>query len=681
MKRVRQKTDVAFHTVKAFFFFLRQTASEKFFWLTCFFFAIAFFLTCFVVLKDRIQSEMRVLKTQAQHQSIRADFRIYQLKQQLQQLERMFLKPVKDISFTHENQVDLVLHDVSTPALVTKKEQSLSAINTRLLGRLLTHAPRMLGQFLKYNRDIANFYFIEENFSLVYQKPTLKESISNADELELLAYPYPVLKRLSALFKGFSGIQGSDKSWHIRYVHPVFQDQLLLGFFVITIPQIFFGQLLNTVSLSAGHLFFVDNQNRILAHKTPKTLTTSIELLKKYLKQSGDTVLEEDSSRGRHTCLTYSLKEGPFRFVLLVNKYALFYEHLKTLLKEVAFVFLSFFMLVLTLWIWLRTKVMRPFKQLINHINQERLNVATSDAGFSGAFKTWAQLITTAFEEKRGKAVMMDRMLKSYESQLSTMLTYLSQTQRQLFEREKLASVGIITMGFTHRAYHNTHIPHLYFEHLLKHINKASQKTRDALEAHVPQLVKTLEQLSAAHEKNREMLREFLLHTDASVSQNRCVVSKTAKNYIKLTLESFFALYGASPMLLNITFPQGNLHLPLTPHHFGAILTTFLFRAMQVASTHAKKHAQPGFVPQVHLTFKAQKRTLEIVLQDTGSPLPENITEKEEQEADVQKSSSDIEHWELQTKHLIEHYSGSLSSQNKNGLATFCITLPLLKSA
>ena len=680
--------------------FLKNMSAQRLFFLILLFFVLSLFLTFGLFWRQKVGIHLEVLKARIQQQHIRVDFSLYQLKSQVRELENLFVRPFKPLDYQKDTFIPLPVHNSPDGAILTIREKPpLSPFSQQLMDRVMAHGPSMLGRFLKHNPFVESFYFIEEDFFLTYPKQIAFDPYHLMTQGELHRYAYPVLKRLARLFKGWSGIQGNINDWHIRYVHPCYQQNLLLGFFVLNMPQEFFAHMISKVDFSFGHLFLVDKQRRILAHKTPTEMTSNIQMLSNYVPRT--TFKFETQTKftsipfSRYISYTLPLTEGPWKFVFVIDTRQLFWSDLKRLAKELYWIVICFAMLALCMWVLIRYVFMQPLKQFMNHINHERLNLKTKPAQLKGMWQDWGQMLSAAFQEKRGNIVMLDRSLKSYESQLSTTLTYLRQTQRQLFVREKLASVGVIATGFSYRTYQKMHTAHTQLQRLLEDIKGIPKEQLFQLQSAAPKLLPYLETLFVQNKHNKDELKKLLfwhkeIHAQPDYTVHTCHVTEVVKRYTKLTLESFFSLYPPCPLHFDICLPPEDLYLPMPPYHFGALLTSFLFQAFQVScdqwldgqknGTHKGDADQRLDMPRVRLVLHRKKRMIDIMIQDNGPQVPDAMEGdffNELPQRTGGKEGGESALWTSLSQALIQQYNGTFSFQSQKAHTTFKITLPL----
>ncbi len=221
------------------------------------------------------------------------------------------------------------------------------------------------------------------------------------------------------------------------------------------------------------------------------------------------------------------------------------------------------------------------------------------------------------------------------KNQLEETLEELKQTQNQLIQQEKLASLGELTAGIAHE-----------IQNPLNFVNNFSEVSTELLEelkgelngSNVPEnssdiiedLIQNLQKISYHGKRASGIVRNMLEHSRASTGERQQVdLNALTEEYIKLSFHGLRAkdksFNSDFKVLPDPTLPV----IEAIPQDLGRVLLNLCNNAFYAVSKKARENI-PGYKPLVTIATETlpKDKTVKIILSDNGAGIPEELKNK-----------------------------------------------------
>ena len=263
----------------------------------------------------------------------------------------------------------------------------------------------------------------------------------------------------------------------------------------------------------------------------------------------------------------------------------------------------------------------------------------------------------------------------------------LSQTQQQLIQKEKMASLGELTAGIAHEIQNPLNFVNNFSEvstELVTELEDEQQKpNRDTqLEA---ELLGDLKQnlLKITHHGSRasSIVKGMLEHSRSSTGQKEPTdLNALADEYLRLAYQGIRAKDKTFNADLNTDFDPNLGLLDLVPQELGRVLLN-LYNNAFYALQQKQKTAPPEYQPTVCVRTALVDSRIEIWVKDNGTGIPENTKAKIFQPFFTTKPTGEGTGLGLSLSYdiITKGHGGSLLVQSQEGQgAEFVIELPIL---
>lgn len=273
------------------------------------------------------------------------------------------------------------------------------------------------------------------------------------------------------------------------------------------------------------------------------------------------------------------------------------------------------------------------------------------------------------------------------KNQLEETLEELKQTQNQLIQQEKLASLGELTAGIAHE-----------IQNPLNFVNNFSEVSAELMEelkeelkgSNIPEnssdiiedLVQNLQKISYHGKRASGIVRNMLEHSRASAGERQQVdLNALAEEYIKL---SFHGLRAKDKSFNSDFKVLPDPHLPsieAIPQDLGRVLLNLCNNAFYAVSKKAGENIS-GYKPLVTIATEnlPEERAVKITLSDNGAGIPEELKNKIFQPFFTTKPTGQGTGLGLSLSYdiITKGHSGEITVESTEGEGTrFIICLPV----
>lgn len=544
------------------------------------------------------------------------DFRLSMLKSTTQRLDRIFDQPSSIVDVSPKPQPVRILLDSVFGVLDT--HQALDKPATKIFAQFKEYAPFFLRSLYKQFPDVERIYFVSSAISFMAPFPQKNTpSDINDKNYGLTSYNYEILSRLSSYFTGWSSPSYHGQSWHVRYIHPCYNQHTLLGFFAVHIGPSFLKRYLRTLMVPFGHVLLVAENGDILLEKSTRGFGQPKKLPEKMTSYVRQIILQKDNYATRtapYRINVMNLKSGPWKLCFVTTSSSLLRRtmgpiSLLFLWSDLIYVAIGLLALLGLNAYLVHVGFIHPMRMIINHINQERLNLQTNLFRFEQPWRHWAQLISASFVEKRNRSARLENTLKERMGDLSQMMDYLKKNQYQLISGERLMSLGGTAIGVAYEMRGFL----AYISNLLKHSPSITSPNHAEILIYV--------------NRCNNLLKDVLIcgygGDDAFAPVD---LNELLKRYVKLSTFCFFSKNGPVPVLVDIQLPSRTLTCFGIEHQLGAAVFSLVSQALESAFfgyTNA-----PDVLPSIEVELVVHDYNCAIHIKDTGPFLGKKTQEE-----------------------------------------------------
>ena len=234
-------------------------------------------------------------------------------------------------------------------------------------------------------------------------------------------------------------------------------------------------------------------------------------------------------------------------------------------------------------------------------------------------------LLEKKVEERTGE-------LKEANKELLTAMMNLQDTQAQLIQREKMASLGELIAGIAHE-----------IQNPLNFVNNFSESTSELLEDMKNEMLagNTGEAISLAgeaiensqriiyHGKRADsIVKSMLLHSGGGTGKKEPTdINALTEEYLRMSYHGLRAKDTSFNARLVTSFDPGIGQIAVAPQELGRVLLNLYNNAFYTVNE-KKKQLNGIFEPTVWVSTRHTGSGIEIVVQDNGNGIPEKVLEK-----------------------------------------------------
>jgi len=225
-----------------------------------------------------------------------------------------------------------------------------------------------------------------------------------------------------------------------------------------------------------------------------------------------------------------------------------------------------------------------------------------------------------------------NRLLSKQKTKLESTLLSLKETQKQLIQSEKMASLGELTAGIAHE-----------IQNPLNFVNNFSDVNRelsDELESEIDKGnyedakaiakdIKENEEKINYHGKRADaIVKGMLQHSrTASGEKEPTDINKLADEYLRLSYHGFRSKDKLFNATLTTEFDAGIGKLDVIPQEIGRVILNLINNAFYAINEKQKQNLN-GYEPTVTVSTKKNADTVVILVKDNGNGIPQKILDK-----------------------------------------------------
>lgn len=292
-----------------------------------------------------------------------------------------------------------------------------------------------------------------------------------------------------------------------------------------------------------------------------------------------------------------------------------------------------------------------------------------------------------------------NELLQKQKQEIETTLGELRQTQRQLVQSEKMASLGELTAGIAHEIQNPLNFVNNFAEinlELIGELNEErSRQLSDRDTALENDLIRDIEENSGKilhHGKRADgIVKGMLQHSRAnSGTKEPTDINALADEYLRLAYHGLRARDKSFNATMNSSLDPGVGKVNVMPQEMGRVLLNLITNAFYAANQRRKE--KPGFEPVISVTTKRISPSgnkpgfVEISVRDNGAGIAPDNLEKIFQPFFTTKPTGEGTGLGLSLSYdIVKSHGGTLTVDTKqaanaddtNAGTTFTVTLPV----
>jgi len=260
--------------------------------------------------------------------------------------------------------------------------------------------------------------------------------------------------------------------------------------------------------------------------------------------------------------------------------------------------------------------------------------------------------------------------------------TELKNTQAQLIQSEKMASLGELTAGIAHEIQNPlnfvnnfSEVSHELMQEMLEELEKGQLTEVRELGDNIE---KNLEKISHHGKRASDIVKGMLQHSRAGGSSKEITdINKLADEYFRLAYHGLRAKDKSFSAKMETSFDENLDKVKVIPQDIGRVLLNVITNAFHVVSQ-KKKESPEAYQPTVTLSTRNLADKVEVKVSDNGNGIPKNVLGKIFQPFFTTKPSGQGTGLGLSLSYdIVNAHGGELKVETKEGEGTtFTIELP-----
>jgi signal transduction histidine kinase len=215
---------------------------------------------------------------------------------------------------------------------------------------------------------------------------------------------------------------------------------------------------------------------------------------------------------------------------------------------------------------------------------------------------------------------------------LSETVSTLQETQKQLIQSEKMASLGELTAGIAHEIQNPLNFVNNFSELSLELLDEMTEALQSGNASSVVEIVdsikKNLEKIGHHGKRADAIVKGMLQHSRSSTGQKESIeINALCDEYLRLAFHGLRAKDNAFNAAIKTSFDSGIGKVGIVPQDIGRVLLNIINNAFYAV---AEKGRTAGsiYTPAVTVTTRRLEHAIEISVADNGNGIPDSIREK-----------------------------------------------------
>ncbi|GAB3989487.1 sensor histidine kinase [Spirosoma daeguense] len=303
------------------------------------------------------------------------------------------------------------------------------------------------------------------------------------------------------------------------------------------------------------------------------------------------------------------------------------------------------------------------------------------------------QLLERKVALRTEEVIHQKQEIETQRNHLADALTELKDTQDQLIQREKLASLGELTAGIAHEIQNPLNFVNNFSEvstDLIEELKdgpfqKLPESEKGYAEEILGDLTSNLHKINQHGERASSIVKGMLEHSRTESGEQRLTdINALANEYVKIAYHGLRANNKEFNCELVTDFDPALEAINVSPQEIGRVLLNLYNNAFYAISEQAKRSTNPDYTPTVEVQTQQQvdrsgRRGVTIMVRDNGVGMSESIKEKVFHPFFTTKPTGEGTGLGLSLSYDIvtKGHSGTLTVKSQQGVGTeFLIYLP-----
>jgi signal transduction histidine kinase len=251
------------------------------------------------------------------------------------------------------------------------------------------------------------------------------------------------------------------------------------------------------------------------------------------------------------------------------------------------------------------------------------------------------------YEELEQKVLDRTAEIQSQKEELEKTLANLRQTQGQLIQSEKMASLGELTAGIAHEIQNPLNFVNNFSDvsnELIEELKvERSKLTSSAFPASevkkekrdisiedelINDITKNLEKINYHGKRASEIVRSMLQHSRTSTGEKELTdINVLCYEYLRLAYHGMRAKDKSFNAEYKLDLDESLPKIHVVPQDIGRVLLNLINNAFYAVDEKAKENIE-GYQPIVEVSTKKHDSFIEICVKDNGGGIPEQVRDK-----------------------------------------------------
>ena len=290
---------------------------------------------------------------------------------------------------------------------------------------------------------------------------------------------------------------------------------------------------------------------------------------------------------------------------------------------------------------------------------------------------------TFGIDEWKQKNAELEKLVEERTKDLKKSLSDLKETQAQLIQSEKMASLGELTAGIAHEIQNPLNFVNNFSEVNKELVDELQQELKagkidDAIE--ISNDIKANEEKINHHGKRADaIVKGMLQHSrSSSGSKEPTDINALADEYLRLAYHGLRAKDKTFNATMKTDFDKSIGNVNIIPQDIGRVILNLITNAFYVVNE-KKQQMKDGYEPTVTISSKKVGDKIEVSVTDNGTGIPHKILDKIFQPFFTTKPTGQGTGLGLSLSYdIIKAHGGELKVETKeNEGTTFIIQLPI----
>jgi signal transduction histidine kinase len=261
----------------------------------------------------------------------------------------------------------------------------------------------------------------------------------------------------------------------------------------------------------------------------------------------------------------------------------------------------------------------------------------------------------------------------------------LKETQLQLIQTEKLASLGELTAGIAHEIQNPLNFVNNFSEVNAELIEELKQKLTNGNVDEAKDLIRDMQdnETKIVHHGRRAdaIVKNMLQHSRGSSGKNEPTdINALVDEYSRLAYHGMRAREKSFYASMETNFDDSIGKLNIVPHEIGRVLLNLITNAFHAVTERMKLDGK-DYQPTVLVTTKKQGDRVEIRVKDNGTGIPQKVLDKIFQPFFSTKPTGQGTGLGLSLSYdIVKAHGGELKVETEEGVGSeFIVQLPIVK--